>query len=197
MKLPDLLPPQLRHARAKEARVRRWMWAGAVEAVGLTVACILVRTGIDGGVRSHGDLGEALGSVVSQVDALSASTSDASAELLEAQRRLGVMRQVVLCPDWSVLVTVVARCGEGLIVLDGFQLVAPTAARSADGRAGSYMLTLVGSGAAQQEVTNFAGKLEKTGLFHAIRPTETRRVEQEGGAARVAFTLECELEGGR
>src|SRR5436190_9195882 len=178
MKCVNLIPAHRRDARRRRARVRRWL-AVCVAHTGLLCAAYAACRGSL--LNNADDAGDQLARATRQAEESDRTIAVLRPQVTEAQAKLGVARTVSGQPDWSLLLSIVSRTLGDDIVLSGCSLqpekIAPgarPAAAPANGAAKTSAevqrrtLALGGFGKSQSEVTQFALRLERLGLFERV-----------------------------
>ncbi|MBP8304845.1 MAG: hypothetical protein KBE04_12050 [Phycisphaerae bacterium] len=201
----NLIPP----ARLQGMRVKaRWrLWAGVCGVYGVLLAVALS--------SAYALWGEDKGAVDKQLQSASQRIEAGTASVIEERKRLAhattafqASRAVEDRPDWSRLLALVAEHLGPDVVLSGCRL------RALDDQAGDlgarleslqggaaaalvfaprqHQLHVTGFGKTRHAVSEFTVRLERTGLFSAVRCIHSERrpfLDGEG----IAFTLECPL----
>ncbi len=199
MLLVNLIPTSRKQALARACRCRHWsagllLYVGALAATYIvahqvvgdkSVALAASETKIDDEISGAGRLKDVLGRSIAS-----------------AQWQLETARFIGRHPDWSVLLTVVARqLGED-VVLSNMALTpvkaggepAPGGKVKPRGDAEIILVEVAGMAQSQPAVSAFILRLEKTGVFDKVRLLGTQRQPFLTGSA-VTFRLECTLEG--
>lgn len=196
---PDLTPkPFIRRARKQEA-IRRWILPTSVCALAAIVPIFLE---ISKPVDTSGLLAqERMIQAQSRIETGQKQLDSKQAILAQRERELKAVQHLTAKPDWSAVLTLVARQFDDKLMMTGFQLddIANNRVRSAlgplatDVPEGSVWLILNGVATANSDVPSLIMRLEKLGLFQRVVMTGTQR-EVFAGGSRTSFTLACRVE---
>lgn len=189
----NFIPVPRREVKACRTRLRRW-------GIGLSiyVAALSVGYGVCAScVRPDtSDLDEQCKVLAAQMKSSKVKVLSLRRELAEAQGRLGAARAVGRHADWGVLLALVARNVGDEVVLARCRLESrerPGAAAAGGGPAERLVLELNGFARSQTQVSDFILRLEKTGLFDAVRLVKTGS-EEFLSVKAVGFQVACALE---
>ena len=204
MKSVNLIPAPRRDAKRRRTHLR---WCAAV-CGGLSgavlMAAIAFRLFWGGGEPG---LDRQLAIAQEEVKRIDAEFTQARNELAAVNAANATERQIAAQPDWSLLLALVADRAGNEVVLRSLS-VAPRTAEITDAKpapvagkpaappaapARGLVLTASGLGKSQPAVTQFALRLEKTGLFSRVRLIDTNREPFLADEA-TAFHLECSLD---
>ena len=190
----NLIP--IRHRQQRALRARRKTWIGVA-----SFYAILLAAGYGGWRVMWGgdgqDLTRQLSLVRADVDDLNKSIAKVRGSLSETQGILRANQAVSGQPDWSVLLALIAKLrGDELVLhhcgLDTAQTPPPALQNVAAEWINTPLLKLQGYGKTQPAVSQFALRLEQTGLFESVSLLKTNRESFLAGEA-IAFRLECRL----
>jgi len=191
----DLLPRSCREALA--GRRRKRVWAMVCGLYGAMVAISWL--------ASPGPA-PTLASELARANALTVvrerELETVRGEVRELARSVGLAQAVGDHPNWSRLLSLVARARGEKVVLSRIAVESVAAgatdraqARSNEGlpRPG-YEVSLAGTGVNQASVSEFVLGLERLGLFDSVTLVETRaRATSDGVQGVVEFSLRCRL----
>lgn len=209
----NLLPPWRAQRWQARLRARRWIglltaWCGV-----LSMAAVWART-LDTGVDSTPQ--RRLDAARARVAGENAELVTVRAELAAVQQRLSTAKAVADHPDWSRLLTLLARVrGEDTVIesLTLARVEAPAPARTPSpptpnanitAPAGApaavppprprerYSLALTGLAKSAGAVTRLVLSLEQTRAFSGVKLVETRPTVV-GASAASSFRIDCEL----
>lgn len=201
----NLIPP----ARLQGKRVKaRWrLWAGVCGGYVALLAVVLSSAYALWG-EDEGAVAKELQSASQRIEAGTTSVIEERKRLAHATSAFQASQAIEDRPDWSRLLALVAEDLGGDLVLGGCTL------RALDDQAGDLMarlesvqggaavplvfgprqhqLHVTGFGKTRHAVSEFTVRLEKTGLFEAVRCVHSERRPFLDGEA-IAFTVECRL----
>lgn len=187
MNATNLMPRTRLAALRRSDRLRAWVMGlsaySAVLLLGWAVAGKIATASAEGVARMVRDARV-------QAETGEAAVKKLRGEVAGLSARAGAARAIADHPDWSVLLGLVAGLRGDEIVLGTVDLSAGPG--GAPGRPSGYTLLLAGSARSHQSVTQFALRLESTGLFERVTIGDTRVQEHEGGS-QVAFQVRCTL----
>lgn len=198
----NLIPDSRRRVRTHRNRIKCWVAAGSVYGFILLIGCGLLRT-----VWATGDPDTLSRSNQTQarMQAIHDSISDIHSQLGAYEQTLTANRDLIEHPDWGLLLGLLSKTLGDNLVLREFEIqrIAMSDANSsqqvdeeASGHGDTaFRLTIKGMGRTQAAVSQFALRLEKTGLFDGVKLLDTSLAPFLSGKA-VAFRLECKLAGG-
>jgi hypothetical protein len=201
----NLIPPARLSQKRLRARLR--LWAEVCGIYGLLIAVALL--------CAHVAWGEYDSVVSRQVQLASRRNEEVTASIVEARRRLAhavpalqAAQTIQEQPDWSRLLALLAGDlgddivlkGCKLLALDGSQQDLIARLNAPQDRAAAalvfgprpYQLQLTGFGKTRHAISEFTVRLERAGLFAAVRCTHSDREPLLNGEA-TAFTVECQL----
>ena len=203
MTSPNFIPAHRLAAQQRRRRRRLWIVACIAYAAGLLVAS----TG--GSALWHDDTDALTGrtaATIEQIDHDERATKRLQDKLAVARVTLQANRAVADQPDWSILLAAVADCLDDDVFLTRFDLqpapkiVPPPRLPQMPGQpwrpprptasTATNLVTLVGFGRTQADVSHFVDRLERTGLFDKVKILRTKRRQLLTGVA-VAFDLGC------
>lgn len=203
MTSPNFIPAHRLAARQRRRRSRLWIVACVAYAIGLLGAST------SGSVLWHDDTGaltDRIAATIERIDRDQRATERLQDTLAVARVTLQANRAVADQPDWSILLAAVADCLDDDVFLTRLDLQpAPKIARpprlpQMPGRppqplqptapTATNLVTLVGFGRTQADVSRFVDRLERTGLFDKVKVLRTKRRQLLTGVA-VAFDLGC------
>jgi hypothetical protein len=142
-----------------------------------------------------------LSDAAEQIDRNRSALAAAETMLSEAESQLRASRAITDQPDWSQLLALLARKSEGQVVLRACIVrprEMPAVAAPRPGMPKSppaepaILVNLSGLGTSQGAVSEYALRLESTGLFQRVALLDTTR-EPIDGLPLVAFRIECTL----
>ena len=200
----NLIPAPRRDARRLRRHVH-WCIAGcgtlAAAIIVAAVGCRLIWGGEEPGLDRQVTIAE------QEVRSADSAFTSARRELAEANAAAAANKKIAGQPDWSLLLALVADQAGSEVVLRSLA-IGPRAAESPEGKSAttpgktaatpvaaprSLVLTASGLGKSQPAVTQFALRLEKTGLFARVRLLDTSRESFLADEA-TAFRMECSLD---
>jgi hypothetical protein len=198
MKSVNFLPAYRVVARQRRRRMRRW---AATIAVSLVLELAGIACGY--GLWCGGQI------VLSKEEDHAAATIQSAdrairmlqGELATQEATLKANQILEGQPDWSRLLALIARSlGDGVIIrrceLKPAPREGPVTTASAQAKeADAYVLKVNGIGRAVADVLQFAGELERSGIFDQIRLIKTD-VEPFLSGTATSYEMECSL-GGR
>ncbi len=201
----NLIPEQRLMAKRRKVRIRIWCGLGGAY---LAFLCLLLFSVHLIWIVDDRVLAEDFASSTRRVEQYNASILRLRTELGRISTTLQTHRVINSQPDWSRLLTVLGNTmgddvvltycrlvtlnGEGTEVSTKNQesLTAETVAALFKGQ--HYVLTLAGFGRLQSEVSQFAVRLEQSGLFDGVNMTHQRREHFREDSA-IAFHVECRI----
>lgn len=201
----NLVPEQRLMAKRRRARIRIWFGLGGayLAFLGLVLFSVHLIWIVDDRV-----LAEDFASSTRRVEQYNASILRLRTELARISATLQTHRVINSQPDWSRLLLVVGNTLGDDVVLTYCRLVtlnsegtvvstknqaSPTAETVAALFKGQRcVLTLAGFGRLQSEVSQFAVRLEQSGLFDGVNMTHQRREHFREDSA-IAFHVECRI----
>lgn len=201
----NLIPERRLMAKRRQARVRIWFgWGGAYLAfLGLVLFSVHLAWKVDDRL-----LTEDFASSSRRVEQYNASILRLRTELARISATLQTHRVINSQPDWSKLLMLLGNTlGDDvvltycrLVTLDSegtevsskneASLTVKTVAALFEGQ--HYVLTMAGFGRHQSEVSQFAVRLEQSGLFDGVNMTRQRR-EHFRDESAIAFHVECRI----
>jgi hypothetical protein len=203
----NLIPAWRREQR--KLRARRKLWA--IGASAYAVVLLVVYCGWRFAWRDDGrDIASRLTTAKADVDTATAELNRLRASMQSAQRSLRVGQSILGQPDWSVLLALAGRLRGDDVVLSRCDLdatlqplaqAAPVAAGATPvavaqvmpGQwAGPLLFHLQGYGKTQAAVSQYALRLEGTGLFQNVSLVKSNR-EPFLASEAVAFRIECAI----
>jgi hypothetical protein len=199
----NLIPAHYRQARQRRRRARAWFSVCGGYAIVLAVAYLGAASALGDGGSAAGDLGK----TQQQVEELTRASAMLKLQLRDALIKLNIARAVGDQPDWSLLLGLLAKLTDEKIVLRSCHLETASESRQvATGTTGKpatqptvpepkdavFNLTLVGFAKTQNDVTQFALRLEKLGLFDQVDLLQSAR-EPIGTTQATAFRVQCAL----
>lgn len=193
------------------ARQRR-VWRGrcAVTCAGYAAVVAAVTIGARAVTAGGGDsVAGQLDAAAADVDRSAAALTHVRADLDAAESLLRSTRAIAEQPDWSTLLALLAAKADGQVVLKGFAVrpkdpPAPAAPRPPAARGAvaakppapppdpTVLVSISGAGTSQAAASQYALRLEGTGLFGRVALLDTNR-EPFGERAAVSFRIECTL----
>lgn len=189
----NFIPVPRRQVKACRTRLRRWGIGLSIHAAallvgyGVCVSCVRPDTS---------ELDEQCKVLAAQTKASKAKVLSLRRELAEAGRRLRAAQAVGRHADWGVLLALVARNVGDEVVLARCRLESrerPGAEAGGGKPAERLVLALSGFARSQAQVSDFILRLEKTGLFDAVRLVKTGS-EEFLSVKAVGFHVACALE---
>lgn len=205
----NLLPPHRVRALRARARVRAWLLA----CVGYALALGCVWMWVHVSAPSPASGADRLIEIEANLAAVERDLRDLQRSSTEVVERLATSNAVEGHPDWSLLLELIARSKREEVAIERITLTTRGGAvtRPTDRailRRGPWTLTLAGLGASQRAVSDFALRLEDSGVFASVAIVEIRARGVSGtgtggsvgaGAAAgdrpalVEFSLTCAL----
>ena len=196
---PDLTPkPFLKRAR-KQAAIRKWILPVVVCALAAVVPIFLElsKPADTSGLLAQ----ERMIQAESRIETGQSQLNVKQATLAQRQRELKAEQHLTAKPDWSAVLTLVARQFDDKLMMTGFQLddIKNNRVRTALGPLAtdvpedSVWLMITGVASANSDVPGLIMRLESLGLFKRVVMTGTQR-EAFAGDARTSFTLACRVE---
>ena len=199
MTVPDLTPKPFYQRAQKQAAVRRWLIGMSVCAVAAVVPIFieLSKPADASGMIAQ----ERVVQAESRIEANKSLLAAQSAMLAQKQRELKAEQHLTAKPDWSAVLTLVARQFDETLMMSGFQLdgmknnqvrsaLGPIAA---DVPGDSVWLILGGVATANSDVPGLIMRLEALGLFKRVVMTGAQR-ESFAGGSKTTFTLACRVQ---
>ena len=201
----NLIPEQRLMAKRRKARIRVWMGLGGayLAFLGMVLFSVHLIWMVDDRA-----LLQDYGRSSRRVEQYNASILRLRTELARISATLQTHRVINSQPDWSKLLTLLGNTLGDDVVLTYCRLVTlnsegtevsaknqaslTTDAVAALFKGQRYVLTLAGFGRRQNEVSQFAVRLEKSGLFDGVNMTNQRR-EHFGDDSAIAFHVECRI----
>ena len=193
MKGVNLIPEAKKRALARHRRLRLWSWAVGgyvlLLVMGLAVSYAHWPDAVSG---SHDQLEVVSG----QIDRTRGAIADLNKAIGETRMALHASRILAEVPDFSVLLEQLARHLGPQMVLDRCELEPhPPASIGAQAPApgatlGQWKLHMGGVARSQSAVSQFAIRLESTGLFDQVAVVETKRKAYLGQMV-IGFAIEC------
>lgn len=196
----NLIPFRRLESRRRKALRRRWIagcsvYAAIVAVAGGAALAIDTQTG--------SDLQARLASAASEVDRASTDVSKVRGDLDRVSSVLRSSRAIAEQPDWSYLLALMAGKAGPEVTLKGCTVrprvaATPTAAKPGAKPAAkaptdpTLLVNVTGLSTSQSAVSQFALRLESTGLFGRVTLLDTAR-EPFGGRQLVTFRIECTL----
>lgn len=193
----NLIPTSRKKAIACACRCRQWA-TGTLLYLGALVATYIVAQQVVGDKSVA--LAEAASTVSEEMAASNRLQGVLTKSIASAQWQLDTTRFIGRHPDWSILLTIVARQLGDDVVLDNLLLAPVKAGGETPGRPKTrpdgdmFLVEMTGMAQSQPAVASFVLRLEKSGLFDRVRLVGTQRQAFLTGSA-VTFRLECSLEG--
>jgi hypothetical protein len=197
MKSVNFLPAYRVVARQRRRRMRRWAAVIIVSLV-LELAGIACGYGLWCGGRMV--LAKEEDRAATTIQSADRAISMLRGELATQDATLKANQALEGQPDWSRLLTLLAQSlGDGVLVkrceLKPRPPASPVTAASAPQKEGdAYALKVSGIGRTVADVLQFAGAMERSGLFDQIRLIKTDTEPFLSGAA-TSFEMECSLGG--
>ncbi|MBX2852735.1 MAG: PilN domain-containing protein [Phycisphaeraceae bacterium] len=199
MTMPDLTPAKFTKRVQTQAAVRRWLFPVVLCTV-LGVAPIVLEHTQP--ADTHGQLAEER---VQQANARTEKTksqiTSEQATLGQRQRELQAEQHLTERPDWSGVLSLVARQFGGELMMTGCQLAAANDSRvrtslgtlRGDVPDDSVWLILSGVAGSNSDVPGLIMRLEGLDLFDRVVMTASQR-ETIAGGSRTTFTLACRVQ---
>ncbi|MEM1184962.1 MAG: hypothetical protein AAGI53_08150 [Planctomycetota bacterium] len=178
----DLTPANRRRARERTQRIKAWAFALSAYAFALTVG---------GGVASVAlappdPESSAWGETTARIERAKTKSAELSRRLAVLESSLRAERAAGGRPDWSLLLSFIAREASGIAVLDHLTIdLHPDASRDE-----AFVVTLRGRAAGASSAAQFAVALERSGVFQDVRQGATGRA-RDGQAAN--FEIEARI----
>ena len=192
----NLIPIRYRLKRKALAYRRVWIISGIAYLVCLVVVFVFWRALWSNDDR---DGSNTIGLLRSDIDNNDKMIDKAARQIADLNVATAELSQISDRPDWGLLLGVIANgCGDQL-VLSRCTLSMPAKPAQnvvqtgrAPAAAAAMTIDLQGYGANPKTVTDFALKLEMTGLFENVNIGKTTR-ELFGTQSATAFTMQCPL----
>ncbi|HWA49611.1 MAG TPA: PilN domain-containing protein [Dongiaceae bacterium] len=183
-RMVNLIPAHRRVAQQRGRRLKVWIgvtigWAGLLLAI-----CAGVRYG--GASDADAAAANELRGVQSRIEQLDQMLATVKKQLAEAQSRQQTVIAITDQPDWSILLSLLARVRED-VVLREVTLRPDPATRN-------ITLALRGFSRTQAEASQFVLRLQQIGLFDEVKLLRTGR-EPVMNTAAVSFDVSCEIRG--
>ncbi len=205
----NLLPPGRRQELRLHRRLHVWMMVGAAYGIATVGACITLAAGEP--VVDRRETTE-LTVLTRETDAFKEETSQHKKDIAAENRRKQGADLVKDHPDWSILLELLAQTRGKEVVLDGVDVkpveVVPVAKSetppaSNDSKAeakpagkpahpSAYDVRLTGFAKTQTAVTDFADRLQKSGVFDLVT-LERSSARTSGNLAVIDYTILCHL----
>ncbi|MDX2132052.1 MAG: PilN domain-containing protein [Planctomycetota bacterium] len=194
----NLLPASRVRALRLRARARAWTGACAAYVVLLGAGWAWTALSRPATASPAGDLAETQTRLADAERACQALRRSVSV----ADERLSTARAVGDHPDWSLLLDLLARAKRADVAFERVSLSSrgggPPRAGEGLVRRGPWTLSLAGVGGSQRAVSDFALRLEESGVFESVAVVELR---SRGDArpdrpALVEFGVQCALRDG-
>jgi Tfp pilus assembly protein PilN len=215
----NLIPNSHRDAKARRARLRRWIAAlsvyGAIVLIGLAASQASL-------AHNQGAVSAQLTRAADDIQQSETTIKSLKADLKDARVLWDANHAVGNQPNWSILLAALGRSIGEDVVLRGCDLTSgdeasapvqpvfgappiagappsanapaavPEKAAAPSAGGGHFTLKLAGFGTSQHAVSQFVLRLEQLGLFDRVRLVETRRepfLEADAIAFRVDATI--------
>lgn len=190
----NLIPIRHRQQRKLYARRKKWIRLVSIYTVVLTVTYGAWDVLWENDGR---DLSRQLALVRGDLGELTKSNARQRVAFNETQMILRANQSVNGQPDWSLLLALVAKLrGDDLVLnqcgLDAASTSPKTAPAILEVSIAVPLLRLKGYGKTQAAVSQFALRLEETGLFESVSLLKTRRESFLAGEA-IGFQVECRV----
>lgn len=199
MNAPDLTPMPFVKQMRKRAAIRRWVAPVAICALAAVTPIFLE---ISKPVDRSGQLAqERVAQAQSRIESSEVQLASQSALLAQQERELKAEQHLTSRPDWSAVLTLVARQFDENLMMAGLQLdnINDSGVRSALGPLASSVpddsvwLIVHGFAEANSDVPGLIMRLESVGLFERVVMTGSQR-GTFAGSDRTTFTLACRVE---
>lgn len=199
-------PINLVPAHRREARVRR-IWRGrcVVVCVAYSVLVLALTTTAYALISRGNDIIPGrLVEVAAEENRVSTALGKALDTLEQKESQLRASRAIAGQPDWSELLALLAAKTQDHITLRGCSVsprqvapprtaaAKPTGTKPAAPPFSGILVNVSGAGISQTDVSQYALRLESTGLFNRVTIIETSR-ETLADLQLVTFRLECTL----
>ncbi|MEO0476238.1 MAG: hypothetical protein AAF085_09780 [Planctomycetota bacterium] len=199
MTMPDLTPTTFKTRIQTQVAIRRWILPIVVCLLAGAIPIVLEHTQP---ADTHGQLAEErVLQANARTEKAMAQTAAKQAVLSQKQRELQAVEHLTQRPDWSGVLSLVARQFDDQLMMTGCQL-----APASDGRIrnnlgalrddvpeDSVWLVINGIAGANSNVPGLIMRLEALGLFERVVMTASQR-ETFAGEARTTFTLACRVQ---
>lgn len=183
-----------RRLAARRVSNRMGVWGGVVGAGAVTaVLCgFLLRAA---GPNDSNDIQSQLERVAAETSASEEGLKVARAELAAATRMLASAQELRDHPDWSALLQSISHMRGENVVLGNFEITPENAKSGVPffSRPLRYSLRLSGFARDHRAATTFSLDLERTGVFAAVRLTDTT-TQTIGEKQVVSFGIECVMD---
>ena len=199
MTMPDLTPTKFTQRVQTQAAVRRWMVPVVMCAVLGLVPIVLEHTQP---ADTHGQLAEErVQQANARIENAKPQIATKQALLSQRQRELQAEQHLTERPDWSGVLSLVARQFNGELMMTGCQLAPANDARVRNGLGAlrsdvpedSVWLILSGVAGSNSDVPGLIMRLEGLDLFDRVVMTASQR-ETIAGGSRTTFTLACRVQ---
>jgi hypothetical protein len=198
------------HLLARRRRRRMRVWSVICGAYGFTLLAVTL---VMKAAWTFDDqaMSDQINRTSATIQAAERSTAELRSQLAESMKQLEASRAVSVQPDWSVLLAMLSQVRGESIVLNRVsvqpldpppQAAAPVkaaagkpaaaASMSAAPRRLDYRLDILGQGLTQNDVSQFALRLEETQLLSRVGLKESIR-QAIGSTQGVSFRIECDL----
>jgi hypothetical protein len=199
MTMPDLTPTKFTQRVQSQAAVRRWIFPVVLCSVLGLIPIVLEHTQP---ADTHGQLAEErVQQANTRIENAKSQISAKQAVLSQRQRELQAEQHLTERPDWSGVLSLVARQFNGELMMTGCQLAPANDNRirtqlgplRSDVPDESVWLILRGVAGSNRDVPGLIMRLEGLGLFDRVVMTASQRETIEG-ASRTTFTLACRVQ---
>lgn len=200
----DLTPTNIAQSLGVRRRARAW-------SLGLSAYAAVAALGLGGvilGTPRTQDLRAKVARVEMDVDTARKDLAQVSGEMTRLQRELDAARAVGEHPDWSIVLSLVAKAQRGRQVMLEHVSLAPVLTKAAPAAPGKrkrqevkeqdppvpigYEVLLSGLAKTELDASRFALGLEKVGAFDRVTLVSTRAREVDD-ASYTAFEIRVEL----
>ncbi len=197
----NLMPDYRQEARARRTRIRHWIIGSWGYGLVLLAGCFFLRV-----LWGHSDsrVVADMNRIQAQIQSVNGAIVAMTEELKQHQLTLTANRDLIEHPDWGLLLGLLAQSlGDGLVLrqcqiseLTPVQRRDVLVAKDQSQVAGrSFLLAIRGMGRSQAAVSQFALRLEQTGLFDQVKLLDTS-LEPYLEYKAVSFRVECQLGAG-
>lgn len=186
----NLLPRQRAVLLARARRLRHWWLAGGAYALLFLGSWVALGASQD----SPAPLQREFDSLQARIKSARLQLAEQRAAISTTRRALDAAHAVGDHPDFSRLLTLLARTRGGSVTLERIDLApAPGVSKSSDSITRAYVLTIDGVADSQRSVSAYVSMLESLGLFDSVKLAEvrSRAVDASKGTSFAGFQVVC------
>lgn len=187
MRFVNFIPIEHRRRHATRRQMVRWLTVAGAYGVVIVIAAVLGRL-------FAADTASALSSQLSSVEQAKSELHELSLQIHEQMQltadRLEASRVIENRPRWDQLLALLAREGNGSVVLESCRI--EMRIDDEDDRPPAIMVTARGVSQTHDEASAFVLRLEALGLFDSVRMHDAHR-EPFGDGYATVFSVDCHL----